>query len=351
MADGGGVSVPRLELAPGQVIADVVDLTRCPHSERFPDHSAQVAGLVVAPDGRLSYLRWAPGKARYENTWDATTQTLNYCVPERSDAFVRQALRQQPPGSSPPPTVNVLLLFGSQRYDVGTFEIVDYQQLRLHLVRRIGGDGRAITTTTTKTTTTPSCSSSIPPPPPLDGGAGAADSILEDRYRQLFAAWRLGANYRRTMYLLDDGGVTWYTPDGLLYDVLSDGAREWCGDANRHGSNCILEIKPVYPAQDVFGKLRALARLFDVPVLLVYGRPDVVATDEHMQYGHLHYHAGVMGILFRPGDGSTCRVHFNVVDDQPHPVVVVVRGEVGEFGPVHPFVVAGHHAVAAATSQ
>ena len=36
-----------------------------------------------------------------------------------------------------------------------------------------------------------------------------------------------------------------------------------------------------------------------------------------------------MGILFRPGDGMSCRVHFNVDNDR----VCVVRGEVGECFP------------------
>lgn len=128
---------------------------------------------------------------------------------------------------------------------------------------------------------------------------------------------------------------------------LLHSAKQWCGDANCNGRNCVLEIKPVYPAQDVFSKLRTLARLFAVPVLLVYGRPDVAATDQRMQYGQLGYHQGVMGILFRPGDGKTARVHFNSGADGV--VVRVMLGEVGEWGPLHPFVLAGHQLLAAST--
>lgn len=61
---------------------------------------------------------------------------------------------------------------------------------------------------------------------------------------------------------------------------------QWCGEANRHGNNCVLEIKPVYPAQDVFSKLRSLARLFGTPVLLVYGRPDQTSADGQLKKRH-----------------------------------------------------------------
>jgi len=74
----------------------------------------------------------------------------------------------------------------------------------------------------------------------------------------------------------DPREMSWYTPDGRLYDVLADDALAWCGAENRYGRHCLLELKPVYPAQDVFQKLRGLARLFETAVLLVYGRPDTV---------------------------------------------------------------------------
>ena len=101
---------------------------------------------------------------------------------------------------------------------------------------------------------------------------------------------------------------------------------------------------PLHPTQDVFAKLRALARDFHFPVLLVYGRPDLPATDERMQYDNLQYSQGMMAILFRPGDGVSTRVHFNAFDGESMRTVVVqlVPGEVGENGPLHPFVMAGH---------
>ena len=52
-----------------------------------------------------------------------------------------------------------------------------------------------------------------------------------------------------------------------------------------------------------------------------------------------------MATLFRPEDGITTRVHFNAVTDDQPPVVQLVPGEVGERGPLHPFVVAGHRAL------
>ena len=62
---------------------------------------------------------------------------------------------------------------------------------------------------------------------------------------------------------------------------------------DRHGRNCVLEVKPVFPAQNVFIKLRTLARSFYLPVLLVYGRPDVVPTEERMRYDNLSYSQGI----------------------------------------------------------
>jgi hypothetical protein len=143
-----------------------------------------------------------------------------------------------------------------------------------------------------------------------------------------------------------DPVVTWYTPDGLLYDILSDEALEWCGGSNRHSRHAWLEIKPCFPAQDVFVKLRRLAIDYEHPVVLLYGRPDIVPTEARMDYQNMQYHQGVMGILFRPGDGRSTRVHFNATDDGPPssetPRVHLHIGECGEYGPLHPWVRSGH---------
>lgn len=270
------------------------------------------------------------------NTWDPHTQTLGYLtegggqsnpplrshVPARSHGFLQAAIARALGG-----TVNVLLLLGCNRYDVGTFLLVCYDPPTLQL-RRQGGDEPP----------------KDPPPPTTRVVASprlaGVDSLLETEYRRLFAAWGVAVNYQRTMYHLeDDTTVTrWYTPDALLYDILADDAHTWCGVTNRHGRHCVVEIKPVYPAQDVFSKLRSLARLFHIPVVVLYGRPDVVPTDERMTYGNLQYSQGTMGILFRPGDGHTSRAHFDAWDDAVH----LRLGEPGEHGPLHPRVVAGH---------
>lgn len=224
-------------------------------------------------------------------------------------------------------TLNVLLLVGCNRYDAGTFNVVRYDPPILTLTR-IEGPDRMGPRTDSLTSAVAS--------PRLVG----VDSLLEREYQRLFAAWGLVANYQRIMYHLDDdAAVVWYTPDALLYDVLGDEALALCGPVNRHGRHCVVEIKPVYPTQDVFAKLRALARLFYIPVVLLYGRPDVVPTDTHMTYGKLQYSQGTMGILFRPGTGDTCRVHFDVGSDD---MVRLRPGEPGEHGPLHKRVVSGH---------
>lgn len=350
----------------GLRLEGVVDCTHCPDDPaRFPDAAAQVAGFALhAADGRLAFLRWVPAGGRYVNAWDAATGTLGFHVPERSRPFLRDALTAAVRDRV---AVPVLVLVGCQRYDLGDLVATAYADGLLTLVRPpsaardaqisppdaevvaeapVAADAAvADAEAALPTAATP------PTPPRLPPGM---DSLLEDAYRRLLAAWGVSAGHRAVMYHLDlpePHGVAYYTPDGHLYDLLADDALAWCGPANRHGRNAVLEIKPVYPAQDVFQKLRALATLFHTPVLLVYGRPDIAPTEERMQYGRLGYHRGPMAILFRPGDGATRRVHFDVraaADGGGEPRVCVVCGEPGEFGPLHPRVLAGHAAIAAA---
>ena len=334
--------------------------------------------------GRHTCVRWVPGNA---NTWDPTSPGARCgCTGRRarrpSGTWCPSAATPSwPPPSRPAapprprssggvrgtgaPAHNVLLFIGSNRYDVGSFTVQRYETPVLYMVR-LRASGTPATTGTT---------SLLPNPPPPRVSQG--DSILEDLYRQLFAAWDISANYNRVMYHLDDDSastVTWYTPDGYLYDVLSDAALEWCGPANRHGRHCLVEIKPVYPAQDVFSKLRTRAEPASkgsVPdpdadpghQVQRGGSPGVRATGRG-PHGRTHelrqspsgerptprgcpprpqYSAGCMGILFRPGDGVTRRVHFNVVAER----VALLLGEVGEFGPIHATVIGGHQAIAA----
>lgn len=303
--------------------------------ERFPDHQVQVGGFVLSPTGRLVYLRWVPGKPRYANSWDAATESLHFQVPDRSQHFLHGAIETALRERSP---INVMLLIGNTRYDVGTFELRTYQHPALSVQRVAPAAAAAV------------ASPKQPPMTPAPATEPPVDSQLESQYRRLLAAWGIAAGYRRIMYHLqpeEGAGLTtiWYTPDGILFDALSAPLLEWCGPENRHHGNCVLEIKPVYPAQDVFIKLRTLARDFQTPVLLLYGRPDLPATDERMQYQNLQYSQGLMAILFRPDDGITTRVHFNAVTDDHPPLVQLVPGEVGERGPLHPFVVAGHRAL------
>lgn len=305
--------------------------------DRFPNHNVQVGGFVLSPNGRLVYLRWVHGKC-YTNTWDSAAQTLHFQVPDRSQHFLHGAIHEAIRDRSP---VNVMLLIGNMRYDVGSFQIRSYQHPSLQLTRVTDATG-AVSVLKGTGTRMPA-----PSAPTEEAPSVAVDSQLEAQCRRLLAAWGVAAGYRRMMYLLhpEEGGglnTVWYTPDGMLYDILSPALMEWCGPQNRHHGNCVLEIKPVYPAQDVFIKLRTLAKDFGVPVVLLYGRPDVAATDERMQYENLQYSQGLMVILFRPEDGLTTRVHFNVVNTTEPPLVQLVPGEVGERGPLHPFIVAGH---------
>lgn len=116
--------------------------------ERFPDLACQVGGFVLTREGRLAYLRWAPpqgqvccppfpgppGKGRYANTWDPATGTLGYVVPERTYPFLQRAIDEALGPTGGP--INVLLLVGCNRYDVGTFRVQSYVAPRLYLAFR-----------------------------------------------------------------------------------------------------------------------------------------------------------------------------------------------------------------------
>lgn len=153
-------------------------------------------------------------------------------VPERSRFFLQGAIDSCLRLHSP---INVMLLVGNSRYDMGTFDITEYEHPVMRLVRR-----HAITKPTPSppppTVTTPAAPTTMP-----------VESRLESQYRQLLLAWGVDASYARMMYHLpcENNTSVWYTPDGMLFNVLSLAALEWCGDQNRFGSHCILEIKPV----------------------------------------------------------------------------------------------------------
>ena len=169
-----------------------------------------MGGFVLTPGGRLAYLRWVPGKG-YPNVWTEATQTLRFCVPERSRTFlhgpIEAAMREKT-------TVNVLLLFGNNRYDAGDFHLQSYDGATLLLVRR-----RFTAAATPPPASQKSAEVAETLLVPRDGPL-AVDSLFEGQYRRLFQAWCVAANYRRMMFRLSDvdagaSNATWYTPDGL----------------------------------------------------------------------------------------------------------------------------------------
>ena len=109
-----------MELDESTVVDGLVNITtdNARTQERFPDLPTQVAGCILDRAGRLAYLRWAPSKS-YPNVWireDGGGGRLHYHIPERSHAFLVRAIEST---MSQHVTVNVLLLLGGQRYDVG----------------------------------------------------------------------------------------------------------------------------------------------------------------------------------------------------------------------------------------
>ena len=193
---------------------------------------AQVGGFVLTRGGAsLAFLRWVPSRDKaYDNRWDADTETLLYAIPERSRPFVLRPIEN---ALGDRRLVNVMLLVGNRRYDVGSFQVNALHASHVELRRRQKAAAAAS-----------SCSSSPgggggddqdhhhPPPPPPSAthdhaasevGAAAVsnirlgatageqppavamqcpppDSRLEEQYRALFTQWGLRTCYAQTMY-------------------------------------------------------------------------------------------------------------------------------------------------------
>lgn len=213
-------------------VRDVTDEAADRLADRFPDLAIQIGGfvleqppdrpvptdpdVVVPPSAppRIRYVRWVPARRRpVRNAWDAATETLAYHVPERSEPFLRDAIeaavgqaRDRDGDGGDRPGINVLLLLGPRRYDVGSFDAVCYEPPLLILRRR----GTEVTTPVAEPTPGRA-------PTPSGAVAPAVDSQLEARYHELFLAWGLETNYGRVMYHLEEAvvgapGVHWYTP-------------------------------------------------------------------------------------------------------------------------------------------
>ena len=136
-----------------------------------------------------------------------------------------------------------MLLLGNSRYDMGTFDVTEYEHPVMRLVRR---HNKPVQTppppVITTSTTSPVVTNTMP-----------VESRLESQYRQLLLAWGVDASYARMMYHLpcENNTSVWYTPDGMLFNVLSPAALQWCGDQNRFGMHCVIEIKPVWTSLPV----------------------------------------------------------------------------------------------------
>ena len=188
----------RLEVDDQTVLEGVVNITldNARTVERFPDLPTQVAGCALDRSGQLLYVRWVPAKQRNPpDTW--AEERLKYChgggvrpttttrrvhIPARSHPFLVRAIEAAMLRHT---GVNVLLLMGNQRYDVGTFDVESYMAPTLTLCRRRPTDADPRTN-----------------PPDAPVRCPAPDSALEQQYRRLFAAWGIHACYGRMMFEL-----------------------------------------------------------------------------------------------------------------------------------------------------
>ena len=274
-------------------IGPVVDVSRDPTlPERCPVHlPAQVGPLVLSEGGdRVALLRWVPGPA---DRWDPGSETLHLTLSARAAPLVADPL-----AASRGAVVPVLALVGPLLYELGTFRLGEGAGgARLELVREAPP---------------PAAVAASPPPP-------------DPEWLRRLRAWGLPVTTGRVLYQVGAGDAEWCHPDACLHDALADVALRWCGPDNRHGRTCqLLAVDGgAHPTPRTFRLARLLAQRFHQPVLLACAGPWTPA-----------------GVLLRPGDGASCRAHFDVEGAGPR--VRLVLGELGEYGPLHPLVGAAY---------
>ena len=102
-------------------VAEIRDADSPIYRQRFPDSTSTNCGFVFAIHQgvhRISYVRWVHTKSKYNNSWDNNEGVLRYSLPTTVTKYTDQAI-----ANSVNSTINVLLLTGKHKYDMGTFRV------------------------------------------------------------------------------------------------------------------------------------------------------------------------------------------------------------------------------------
>lgn len=267
--------------------------------------AAQIAGFVLTDDGaEIRALRYAtPPDAPAD--WEPPA-VWRLSLPVRSAGLLARPLLRAASAAAAAAatasTIPVLLLRpGGGRFDAGDVDVREYVPLdtTVVLVRRTPATANPANPVTVTT-----AAHGVAPPLGATGGSGGGGSdaapTLSDRYAAVWTAWGVDAVWRDPVVALPAAAT--------LYGALPPATVEWCGPANRFGSNAVLwDALPRYPDRTVFAAAKGCAAAHRLPVLLCYGAPDPVPTPDRPG---LDDNCGVQTILFRPGTGESTRVHY-----------------------------------------
>ena len=109
------------------------------------------------------------------------------------------------------------------------------------------------------------------------------------------------------MHIVGERLLDWCGSSHFLHSPPSQKGG-WVCLANRFGRNCLVQYLSAYPTRSVFQQARQVTVRYRYPVLIVFGYSDVPAGMPEMV--DALDNQGMQCIMFQPGTGENCRVHF-----------------------------------------
>ena len=243
-----------------------------------PQTNLQVGGFVIGNQG-LQAFRWVVTREDVVHTVDGTLRC-------QLSAITMSFLKPHIEKTTEP--IDVYLFHGATRGYVGLYDVKEWDEKALVLRPQ------------QKTTAVPSSCNIV----------------------DAFRTWGLDSVSDVIQFPLD--GETIVPVSGMLFDALHSKVVQWCGPLNRIGSTCILQFFDNYPPPEGFRVARKLATHYRFPVLQLFG----FGKSNYQLDAAVLDNQGLQCILFKPGHGDNCRVHFNRDDDGK---VYVMLGEIGDI--------------------
>ena len=228
----------------------------------------QVGGLVL-DDAGIQAVRWVLPRGDMTIAPDCSIQ-CNICA--STLPFVKPYIQRTIDAGDNHPGILLYIFTGQARYYVGRYVIRHWKDTLL--VRA------------------PQTGSKVPPTP--RGG------VL-----QVLQGWNLDHTMDAVVFPVEDGSI--FVPTCILYMVLDERVITWCTAQNRFGPSCLVHTHDGYPTPGAFRLSRRIACQYRYPVLLLFTLDG--PTQRYPGSTELD-HYGLQCILFQPGTGDNCRVHF-----------------------------------------